>query len=259
MIRRLPFLMPSEGLFNDAQRAVDDYVSDLQARIAHGEVRVPRHRRTSFAAFLGGSWRPVQSIRHPPAPNSPTLQVVFIHSLRSDGQACAELHHVCRPPAGPAGPDRQRPRSARPRTRFVRLSLYHASSFRCLTYDLLTHRCTELTAPEGRNTIPAPPLVLDGVVFSPDCGWQVALNATGMRFPIFQRKALNFASGVIIVRSVSPVQLGGAARGGARRGEARRDGVWAARGGAGRGGLYAHCHHPLLCLLFARPAWPRLS
>ena len=46
MIRRLPFLMPTEGLFKDAQRAVDDYISDLQARIAHGDVRVPRHRRT---------------------------------------------------------------------------------------------------------------------------------------------------------------------------------------------------------------------
>ena len=63
---------------------------------------------------------------------------------------------------------------------------------------------TELTAPEGRNTIAAPPLVLDGVVFSPDCGWQVALNATGMRIPIFQRKALTFAAGVIIVRSSDP-------------------------------------------------------
>jgi hypothetical protein len=58
----------------------------------------------------------------------------------------------------------------------------------------------ELTVPQGRSTMAAVPLVLSGVLMSPDCNWTLALNATGTRLPVVRRKATHLAAIVILVR-----------------------------------------------------------
>lgn len=58
----------------------------------------------------------------------------------------------------------------------------------------------ELTAPQGRSTVAAVPLVLSGVLMSPDCNWTLAFNATGTRLPVVRRKAIHLAAVVILVR-----------------------------------------------------------
>lgn len=72
---------------------------------------------------------------------------------------------------------------------------------------------SELAEPEGRSTIAPLPLEVSGWAFSPDCDWWLRTNATGMRLPVYMRKASHYVVGVFLVRSC---------RGGCSRGVAER-------------------------------------